>query len=110
MLSMLARSAPVVSEFGGAFLKIVGQTAKLGTGMGIGAGTVLAPIAAIDAAANSSPEEKPVETAKKATKAYVSTMAKTTAIGFYVGTAPISIPAKMAYDHLTENHTSQPKA
>lgn len=106
MLSMLGR--PVVSEFAGAFVRIMGQTAKLGTGMGIGAGTVLAPIAAMDAAANSSPEEKPAETAKKATKAYVSTMAQTTAIGFYVGTAPISVPVKMAYDHLTETHTNQP--
>lgn len=103
MFSVLSKTAPLVSEFGGAFFRLLGNTAKTGTAIGVVAGAALAPAAALNACENSSPNESPNEVAVKASTAAVKTMLTTTAIGFYVGTAPVSVPVKCLIDHYHQN-------
>lgn len=83
---------------GRTFFKLLSSTAKLGTGIGVVAGAAMAPSAAIKACENSLSTESRTDIAKKATIAAGRTMLATTTIGFYVGTAPVSIPARYAYE------------
>jgi hypothetical protein len=101
---MLSRAAPVVSKFNGAFFNVLCKTTITGTGLGVVVGSTLSPIAAIKVLESAAPSTPASEVATKAMAAAGKTIVGAAAIGFYVGTAPVSIPIKCAVDHYLNSH------
>lgn len=108
MFSMLSRAAPhvrpVVSEFGSAFFELLGNTAKVGTAMGVVAGSTLAPVMTLKELENIDPLTPTPEMATRALAVAANTIGAGAAIGFFVGTAPVSLPVKYAIDHYLDSN------
>ena len=102
----LESQAPRLKEMAKCGMNLVAKTTVMGGAIGAATGVGLAPMVGAEAYTDSPSTASSATVAGNVVKAASKAVLNSTMIGFYVGSAPISIPITCAVKHLTEESTS----